>query len=224
MKLFIFIVLSVMLVATTALAGEVPTSRGDKAMVFMFNGFDDLSAGGYGPLDYGVPGYGFSADYGFGMRYYIANGTAIRLGLQFGKLSITDEDDPAVDLDDNAQDDKAYYGVNAVYERHMASPCASVSPYWGLGAAYSRFSDKREDEAGDITTGSGSGFAGFGVLGFEWGFTDCLTLGAEYMAGYATVSKKTETEPAVGPTTTANEESGSLMGFGTASVYLSVYW
>ena len=224
MKLFTFIVLAVMLVATTALAAEVPTSRGDKAMIFMFNGFDDLSVGGYGPLDYGVPGYGFSPDYGFGMRYYIADGTAIRLGLQFGKLSITDEDDPAVDLDDDAQYDAAAYGVSAVYEKHMAGPCSSVSPYWGFGAAYSRFSDKTEDEAGDITTGSGSGFAGYGVLGFEWGFTDCMTFGGEYMAGYATVSKKTETEPAVGQTVTTNEESGSLMGFGTASVYLSVYF
>ncbi len=59
MKLFTFIVLAVMLVATTALAAEVPTSRGDKALVFMFSGFDNLSVQGYG------------GQYGFGMRYYI---------------------------------------------------------------------------------------------------------------------------------------------------------
>ena len=226
MKLFIFIVLSVMLVATTALAAaEVPTSRGDKAMVFMFDGLCFLSAEGYGAPDYGVSDddYAFSPDYGFGMRYYIADGTAIRAGFQFGKLSVTDEDEIA-DPDTDATNDKAYYGVNAVYERHMGSPCSSVSPYWGFGAAYSRFSDKTEDEAGEITTDSGSGFAGFGVLGFEWGFTDCLTLGAEYMAGYASVSKKTETEPVVGPTVTSDEESRSMMGFSTASVYLSVYF
>ncbi len=44
-------------------------------MVFMFNGFDDLGLGGYG-------GY-----YGIGMRYYIADMTAIRGGLEFGKWS-----------------------------------------------------------------------------------------------------------------------------------------
>jgi hypothetical protein len=215
MKLFIFIVLSVMLVATTALAGEVPTSRGDKAMVFMFNGFDDLSVGGYGP-----PAEDFD-EYGFGMRYYISDGTALRVGFQFGRSSFTDED-----AADDWETIDSVYGVNAIYEMHMAGPCSSVSPYWGFGGAYSMFSDKYNQNAPDPVikrTISGSGFAGFGVMGFEWGFTDCLTLGGEYLAGFGNWSGKTETDVG-GDVTTSNEYSSSLMGFGTASVYLSVYW
>ena len=204
MKLFIFIVLAVMLVATTALAAaEVPTSRGDKAMVFMFNGLCYLSAEEYG-------------EYGVGMRYYIADGTAIRLGVQFGKDTFKDDDW-------NDEWNYSVYGVNAVYEKHMAGPCSSVSPYWGLGAGYTTYSDKYEDDVGDTWTNSGTGFAGFGVMGFEWGFTDCLTLGGDYMLGFESWSSDTEADIG-GVTNTYNEYSGSFMGFGTASVYLSVYW
>ncbi len=209
MKLFTFMVLAVMLVATAAQAAEVPTSRGDKAMVFMFDGLAFLSAQEYG-------------EYGFGMRYYIADGTAIRAGVQFGKYTWTD-DDEATDPDNDSEYKDGTYGVNAVYEKHMGSPCSSVSPYWGLGAGYSRYSDETTDEAGDLAKYSSSSFAGFGVLGFEWAFTDCLTLGGEYMLGYQSWSASSETEVG-GVTNTYNEQSATWMEFSTASVFLSVYF
>ncbi len=209
MKLFTFIVLAVMLVATTALAAEVPTSRGDKAMVFMFNGLAYLSTEAYG-------------DYGFGMRYYIADGTAIRAGVQFGRYTWTD-DDEATDPDNDSEYRDNTYGVNAVYERHLGSACSSVSPYWGVGAAYSMSSNETTDEAGDTVTHSGSGFAGFGVMGFEWGFTDCLTLGGEYILGFENWSGKSEAEVG-GVTNSYNEYSQTWMQVSTVSVYLSVYW
>jgi len=204
MKLFTFIVLALMLVGTTAMAAEVPTSRGDKAMVFMFNGLDDLSVGGYG---------GF---YGFGARYYIADGTAIRVGLQFGKQSHTD-------VDWDWEDEYNTYGVNAVYEKHMAGPCSSVSPYWGIGASYSSVSDKDTDDVGDTLTYSSSGYYAFGLLGFEWGFTNCMTFGGEYGLGFTSSSSQYESVIG-GSTNTFNEHDYSGMGFATASVYLSVYW
>lgn len=203
MKLFIFIALAMMLVGMTAQAAEVPTSAGDKAMVFMFNGLCSLSATEYD-------------EYGVGLRYYIADGTAIRVGVQLGKNTFKYED-----FDDEYG--ASVYGVSAVYEKHMAGPCSSVSPYWGLGAGYTMSSDKYEDDIGDTWTTSGTGFEGFGVVGFEWGFTDCLTLGGEYMLGLESWSQKTESDIA-GVTDTYNEYSGTFMGFGTASVYLSVYF
>lgn len=209
MKLFIFVVLAVMLVGLTAQAAEVPTSKGDKAMVFMFNGLDDLSLGGYG------------GNYGIGMRYYINDGTAIRGGLQFGKWSHTEETDYPDDYEDEEWNDSTF-GLNVVYERHMEGPCSSVSPYWGVGAGFSMSSDEYKDEYGDTDTDKDTGFAGFGVLGFEWGFTNCMTLGGEYQAGFWVWSGETEEEDA--GRATVDEYGGSFMGFGTASVYLSVYF
>jgi hypothetical protein len=215
MKLFTFAVLAVMLVAMTAQAGEVPTSRGDKAMVFMFNGLDDLSLGSYG------------GQYGVGMRYYINDGTAIRGGVQFGMSSETYESD----VTGYADDEESYtvYGLNAVYEKHMEGPCSSVSPYWGIGAGFAMDSDEYVwaiNGEGDTNseTDKTTGFAGFGVLGFEWGFSNCMTLGGEYQAGFSMWSGETESEGVVGRTETTDKYSGSFMGFSTASVYLSVYF
>ncbi len=204
MKLFIFVALAMMLVGMTAQAAEVPTSAGDKAMVFMFSGLDDLSLGGYG------------GDYGIGLRYYIADGTAIRGGVQFGTESFTDDDD-------DTEWGYSVYGLNAVYENHMEGPCSSISPYWGVGAGFSMYSDEYENSIGDTWTESGTGFAGFSVLGFEWGFTNCMTLGGEYQLGFWSWSGDTEYDGVEG-TDTYDEYSASFMGFSTASVYLSVYF
>jgi len=201
MKLFIFMVLAVMLMGMTAQAGEVPTSKGDKAMVFMFHGLDDLSLHGYG------------GDYGIGLRYYIADGTAIRGGIVLGTGSVTDE-----------QDDMEYsgssYGLEVIYERHMEGPCASVSPFWGLGGQFSSFSEEEKDNVSDDEYKiSGTGFGVFGVAGFEWGFTDCMTLGGEYRLGFLSESGEEEYNG-----DSADLYSSNFTGFGAASVYLSVYW
>jgi hypothetical protein len=210
MKMFTFIVLAVMLVASTALAAEVPTSRGDKAMVFMFDGLCFLSAEEY-------------AEYGVGMRYYIADGTAIRVGVQFGRSSWLDESDVSGVAD--SENNYSLYGLNAVYERHMGPACSSVSPYWGIGAGFAIHSDEYIVPAGvaneiQTTTYKGTDYEVFGVMGFEWGFTDCLTLGGDYKLGFTGGS----TEREVDDDPVDNKYSDTLIGFGTASVYLSVYF
>ena len=89
-----------------AMAAEVPTSQGDKSMVFMFNGFDALSLGGYG-------------EYGAGMRYYIADYTAIRATLIFGNCSYTEEWEG---YDDDYEENYSLYGVEAVYAHGGTDP------------------------------------------------------------------------------------------------------
>ena len=210
MKLFIFAIIAVML-SGVAMAAEVPTSEGDKAMVFMFDGLGELGLDGYG-------GY-----YGIGMRYYIADMTAIRGGVVFGKWSETEEADmPGYEDTENTY---TVYGLNAVYEKHLEGPCSSVSPYWGVGGAFFMGSDEYADEYGDSWTDKETGFGGFGVLGFEWAFTGCMTLGGEYQLGFWSWSGETEYDEDGGDRTeTCCKYNGSYMGFDTASVYLSVYW
>lgn len=201
MKLFIFMVLAVMLVGMTAQAGEVPTSRGDKAMVFMFQGLNDLSLRGY------------DGEYGIGLRYYIADGTAIRGGIVLGIGSETDEQD-------EVEESSSSYGLEIIYERHMESPCASVSPFWGLGGEFSSVSEEEKNNVTDDEyRTSGTAFGVFGVAGFEWGFTDCITLGGEYRLGFLSESGKEEDNG-----DSADLYSANFTGFGAASVYLSVYW
>ncbi|MCK4510964.1 outer membrane beta-barrel protein [bacterium] len=215
MKLFIFIALAVMLVGMTAQAAEVPTSEGDKALVFMFNGFDNLSFDGYG-------GY-----YGIGMRYYIADATAIRAGVSFGMYSRVDESDFSGYADD--ENNYSLMGLSAVYEKHMEGPCSSVSPYWGVGAGFLMESDEYiwatgADGGTSTQTDKGTGFEGFGVLGFEWAFANCMTLGGEYQLGFESWSGETETDSIVGRTETCCKYTETFTGFSTASVFLSVYF
>ena len=223
MKLFTFVVIAVM-ISGIAMAAEVPTSQGDKAMVFMFHGMDDLGLGTYG-------------EYGVGMRYYIADGTALRFGLQFANHSATMEDrwEVAGSMVD-AELAETMYGLNVVYEKHLEGPCASVSPYWGVGGGFQMTSveytywplmydeywgewEVRHDETDKMTR-----FGIFGALGFEWAFTGCMTLGGEYQLGYWSGSGETECPDEVDERDTCNKWSESWMSVDTASVYLSVYW
>ncbi len=204
MKLFIFIAFALMLVGMTAQAAEVPTSQGDKAMIFMFNGLDNLSLGTYG-------------EYGVGMRYYFADSKAIRAGLTLGSEADIEKDD---DWDEDREDTSLLIGLDAAYEMHMEGPCSSVSPYWGVGGSFWAETGEYKDEDGDTWTDTGVGFSGYGMLGFEWAFTNCMTLGGEYQAGLWAAASESENPD--GDTYGECGEGG--MGFSAASVYLSVYF
>lgn len=215
MRSFIAVAIVLVLLVGVAHAATVPTAQGDKAMVFMFSGLDDLGLGGY-------PGY-----YGFGMRYYIGAGTAIRGGLTFGRETLTEESDME-GYDDEEWTDSVM-GIDVVYERHLEGPCPSVSPYWGVGAGFlsetSEYIYPIGPDATGTTTDKFSGMKAYGVLGFEWGFTDCMTLGGEYQLGWLSGSGETELDTeGERRSETVDEWNGSAMGFSAASVYLSVYW
>jgi outer membrane protein W len=213
MKLFIFAILAVMLVGTTAIAAEVPTSEGDKAFFFDFDGLADLDLDG--PHHNGV-----------GLRYYIADNTAIRGVVIFGSDSYTEESDIEgyADYENNWK----AYGLEAMYEKHLDSMCASVVPYWGIGAGFEMFSDEyvmATGSGGDTytETDKGTAFYGMAAMGFEWAFTDCLTLGGEYQLGFWSGSSETETD-SESRTETCCKVTDTWMGFDEASVFLSVYW
>lgn len=224
MRLTIPIIVALLLVAGLAQAADVPTSKGDKAMVFMFHGLCDLGLGPYGG--------------GFGMRYYMADEIAVRGALVFDRYSETDEPSSAADPD--RPDDEYSWsdmGLHLVIEKHLEGCGPSVSPYIGGGGGFNMFSseDKEADSwvdgtttkwGLDVTTYDSTYFSLYGVAGFEWAFTDCLTLGGEYMLGFESWSGEEETdyaEPGV-DTEKSGKDSMSWIGFDTASVYLSVYW
>ncbi|MBN2564421.1 MAG: outer membrane beta-barrel protein [Candidatus Eisenbacteria bacterium] len=219
MRLITCVAVVIMIFAMFAQAAEVPTSAGDKAMVFTFHGFDNLGATGY-------------SDYGFGMRYYLSDGMAVRAGLTFGMMNV--KEDPCETYDDpddvESKLEGKLYGVEAVLEMHLEGPCASVSPYLGVGGGYTTGSveytdwtiEKKwgDDEYLDGVTDKTSAYKAFGVAGFEWAFTSCMTFGGEYRLGLEGLTEETEEEGVAGSwktTTTAT-------GFSTASVFLSVYW
>jgi opacity protein-like surface antigen len=211
MRLITCVAVAILLIAVVAQAAEVPTSAGDKAMIFRFKGLDHLSLRNY------------HGDYGIGMRYYLSDGMALRGGVILGKDDYTEESDTEGYADEEWND--SAYGLEAVLEMHMEGPCASVSPYYGVGAGFESWKEEHTypiNSQGDTdsTTDKGSGFRVFGALGFEWGFTNCMTLGGEYQLGFTSYS----IEPDENNSEYYSKATDTIIAFDTASMFLSVYW
>jgi opacity protein-like surface antigen len=217
MKRLLLVVLALFLVAGVVQAAEVTTTAGTKAMVFQFSGLSSLGLGPYS----GVGGSGI------GLRYYLSEGTALRPGLTVGFGSTTTKSQVSGMSDDKATN--MNFGVNVALEKHLQAVSA-ISPYLGAGVGAGIFNNKHEPSvASNPPTGTatkitdkGTSFGVFGLGGFEWAWTNGLTLGGEYRFGLNFASGKSETERQGMSTVTDGDESGFNLGFSTASVYLSV--
>ena len=212
MRLLTCMLILVLLVGTAAAAAPVHTDKGDKAMVFGFSGLGELGLSG--PYD----------AWSVGMRYYISDMNAIRAGLTFGR------DKSTMKAQGEGQDDleqtESEYGFAVGYERHLEAPCASVSPYLGGQIGYYSWKDEYPvvgTRDYPVETESDSGFHVAALAGFEWGFTECMTLGGEYQLGMCSGTYKDEIDSG-GESYTLVEEEYSWTGFSTESVFLSVYW
>jgi opacity protein-like surface antigen len=208
MRLAVPIIAALLLLAGLAQAADVPTDKGDKALMFIFSGLDDLALEGFG------------GHYGAGLRYYISNGMALRAAVTAGTQGTV------VEADEEGWADWEYsnteYGLHAGLEMHMEGPCGSVSPYYGGGASFSSMKEETISPTGDdgsteTCTDERSGFGGYAMVGFEWAFTDCMTLGGEYKLGYWKSTQETTEER-------GDKTDYTSTGFRTYSVYLSVYW
>jgi opacity protein-like surface antigen len=188
--------------AGPAAAAPIETKAGTKALVFQFSGLSDLGLSGY--------------QGGIGARYYFQDGMALRPGLDIGISSSKDKtEDPEV------KDTGTLFGLSLAVEKHLAG-AKSISPYLGAGVGFHYGQDKTEQ--GDFSeTDKATTISVAGLAGFEWGFTESLSLGGEYSLGFATGSHKTERK-SNNTTVTTVDESGSVIGVGTASVFLSVNW
>jgi opacity protein-like surface antigen len=213
MKRFLLVALALVFVAGAVQAADVVTTAGSKALVFQFNGLSNLGLGTYNG--------------GIGMRYYLKDKLALRPGLELGlsqdktKAGISGySDDKVTDMG---------FGLSLALEKHM-TPVQSISPYIGAGAGFNISNNKHEySVSSNPTTGTtlkvtdkGMGFGVFGLAGFEWGFTNSVTLGGEYRLGLNIGSGKTETERQGQATVTSNDSSSFGVGFGVASLYISV--
>lgn len=202
----VLLVLSLMVfvvtLASPAVAAPIETKAGTKAVVFQFSGLSNLGLGTYNG--------------GIGMRYYLNDGMALRPGLQLGFSSTKDKV-----TDPETKTTNYNVGANITLEKHLPG-AKSISPYVGAQVGVRMGQDKDtqgDNEITDKTMGVGLG----GVLGFEWGFTESVTLGGEYNLGLNFGTRKVE-HKLNNSTTTTTDESGMSLGIGTASVFISVAW
>jgi len=205
MRVPLLIGLCVVMAASAVFAGGTPnTGMGAKQMVFEFSGLSMLGLSPYAG--------------GFGFRYFYADDTAIR-----GSLNFAYAKDEMTDAADNTSEESfTKVGATLVWEKYMAT-IASVAPYMGIGVGYyynkweepwyGTFADteKEETTANDLMIAL--------VGGFQWYFTEAISLGGEYRLAYMYSTGETKMGGEK-----VSDNSSSAFGFNAASVFFGVHF
>lgn len=200
--------------------GPKPEVRaGAKSLVFQYTPFQsNLEPVYVGTVS--VPDEAFSsADLmGAGFRYFITNEIALGLGLSFGTSSSTLESETG-----KSESSMTVFGVGVDANYHLTS-LYGVSPYVGINVNFSSLSGTDEftpdGGATETTDYSGSGFGAAAQFGFDWYFTEGLSLGGKYALGFRSLGEPEVTsdgETVKGPSSTA-------FGISTFSVILNVHF
>lgn len=146
----------VMLASAAGAGGTPDTDDESLQLVFEFNGLGQFELDTYGG--------------GMGLRYFIDDdGLAGRISLNAGYR--TDEQD-------GDKETVSLFGGSLLIEKFL-NPLSSVAPYVGIGFAYFYTSEKEPTGEGDLEVKSHIIGVPL-VAGFQWWFTDALSLGGEY--------------------------------------------
>ncbi len=156
--------------------------------------------------------------YGAGFRYFVTNQIAVALGLNFGTGSTTQE----FTNGDKDELSVTTFGVSVDGNYHLKA-LYSVSPYFGVNLNFGTYSSTSEQTVNTVTDKieySGTGFGAGINFGFDWYFTEGLSLGGKYTLGFKSLGKPDQKTGNV----TYEGQSGSSFGIGSASVILNVHF
>jgi outer membrane protein W len=157
---------------------------------------------------------------GAGFRYFVTNEIGVGVGVNFGSMTAEQETGTSPNIIKNELSSTTIgllvdinYHLNALY---------GVSPYIGVNFNFGSYSTTSESTGGGTTSKTETSGSGFGAglnLGFDWYFTEGLSLGGRYVLGFSSLGK-----PEVkSGNTTVEGPSASFFGIGTASVILNVH-
>jgi len=195
--------------------------KGSKAVLFEFQGFDNLGANSFNG--------------GIGGKYFIQPKLAIRGGVQFASIS---EDIPFQGT--NGIDGEAsatQFGIFGAVEYHLDT--ARVSPYLGggLGVSFTSTESKsaeadpvdqvtiKNNRNGQFGYFGGTEFTLFGIAGVEIFIIKNLSLAAEYRLGLQQLSRKDEERTQGNTTVTTKQGSRMIWGLASAGVLtLAIYF
>jgi len=198
--------------------GPKPEVReGSKSFVFMYTPFQS----NLNPVPVSTvsvyPDQSFDL-VGAGFRYFFTNEIAVGIGLNFGTGTSERE---------FANGDKEELSINsfgvAIDANYHFKPLYSVSPYVGINVNFGSVSSTFDETTDGTTTTfetSGTGLGAGLNFGFDWYFTEGLSLGGKYTLGFKSLSKP-ETKSG---NVTVEGASSDTFGIGSASVILNVHF
>lgn len=155
---------------------------------------------------------------GAGFRYFFTNEIAVGIGVNFGSGSTEQEEANG----DKEELSVTSFGISVDANYHF-KPLYSVSPYVGINVNFGSVSSTFDQTSGGTTTTtelSGTGFGAGLNFGFDWYFTEGLSLGGRYTLGFQSLSKP----EAKSGNVTVEGASQSSFGVGSASVMLNVHF
>lgn len=228
MKAFVYSIALILVLSCTTLFSQVNSNydgpkpevrAGAKSFVFMYTPFQsNLEPVYVGTVS--VPDQGFtSLDLmGAGFRYFVTNQIAIGLGFSYGTSTNSLETEAG-----KSETSSTLLGVGIDANYHLMS-LYSVSPYVGVNVNLGTLSETDEftPEGGELETTeySGNGWGLAAQFGFDWFFTEGLSLGGKYALGFRSLGEwevTSEGETEKGPSSTS-------FGVSTFSIILNAHF
>jgi len=159
-----------------------------------------------------------SADlFGAGYQYYVTNQIALVFGFSLGTTTTSFEDDNG-----STETSLTVFGISVDGNYHLPS-LYSISPFIGVHLNYGLLSGSSEfnPDGGQTQTTdySGNGIGVAAQFGFDWYFTEGLSLGGKYALGFQSLGTPEVTDD----TGTEEGTSSTFFGVSTFSVILNVH-
>lgn len=155
---------------------------------------------------------------GIGFRYFASNNFSIAGGLNFGSTSV---DVPVGNSTGKLE--MTTFGISLDGNYHLPS-LYSVAPYIGLNVNFGMGSTKMDDGFGETVENKGNSLGVGANFGFDWYFTEGISLGGKYTLGFRNWSAPERIQTGgVNPGTTKGPE-GSMIGTGIMSVIMNVHF
>ena len=232
MKAFVYSVALILVLGCTTLFSQVNSNydgpkpevrAGAKSFVFMYTPFqsnlEPAYVGTISSVNVFTQNFENIDLVGAGFRYFITNQIALGLGLSFGSASSSLESEVQ-----KRETSGTVFGVGLDGNYHLMS-LYGISPYVGLNINFGTFSGTDEvtpeGEATETTEFSGNGFGIAAQIGFDWFFTEGLSLGGKYALGFRSLGEA-EIVPSEGET--EKGPGSTSFGISTFSVLLNVHF
>jgi len=202
--------------------------KGSHALVFMYSPFVSGSLGAVFSGNASSYNDTLSSNtvalYGAGYRYWVSDQFSINGGINFGMDKVS-----ATFTGGTSETKTTTYGIN-LEGLYQFKPMYSIAPYIGLGANFGMYDytwDMTQTVGGTSTTNewtnSGNAFGvGLGI-GFDWYFTEGMSLGGRYTVGLRSYSAPEGKYTSGTTSTTYKGPDRMIVGTGAASIFLNVH-
>lgn len=192
--------------------------KGAKNFVFLYTPFQsNLMSAPAGAFSVGdSTSLGEVNLFGIGFRYFVSNDISLTGGINFGSETVNF---PVAGS--TSKHELTTFGISIDGDYHLPA-LYSVSPYVGININFGTATDK-DTFMGTTIEDKGSSFGAGANFGFDWYFTEGLSLGGKYTLGFRSLTAPERTQTGgVNPGTTTGAD-GNTFGTGIMSVILNVH-